>query len=181
MHSRYNSYGPQDSTSAFNASCKTGRSIEAKLSKTLSHEVPLNDHNEHAIIWVAKLLSISAESESWVAIVASKCGLRTLKQIQTAKPTKQILPARGIYKFRTNISFRMLATVFSRKLVVLHKHIYIVLLTGPPECVVEPKRKEWLKLAVEINHRTIQGSKISAVWSWASHEGWTWRCRSKGK
>lgn len=59
----------------------------------LEHRMPMDVQHEHAKVQAAKLTTILAGSDSPVVKVPSKCDLRTIEKIQTAKSTHRILPA----------------------------------------------------------------------------------------
>lgn len=72
------------------------RGTEALVTRVLYLEATLDEHSEHAMIQVVKLMTIPAKPESPVVIAASECGNFTVNWIQTAKQAQQILLARGV-------------------------------------------------------------------------------------
>lgn len=109
--------------------------------------------NKHAMIQVAKFITILAETVSPLFVVTSKCFLMNKERRKHAdgKADTTGTPGRGIHAVRTNVPFRMLVTHFSKTSVVLPKHICIALGTGPLKFMAEPDRNEGLKPTVEVN------------------------------
>lgn len=74
-----------------------------------------------------------------------------IEMIQTAKPTQRIRPAKGIHEACPNALFRILDTSFSKKPIVLQKHLCMALGTSSPECIVELEPNKWFKPTVQGN------------------------------
>lgn len=131
------------------------------MTTVLSPEVDIEEPNNLTTIRVAKLITIRAETESLVAVVASKPYLITMKRNQTAKLTQRIVPTRTIHEVQTSVPFPLLLTYFSKKHFLLHKHMFIASGGGPPECIVRPEKKQRIKTDSGDNHRTLQLHKAS--------------------
>lgn len=81
------------------------KGIEADVTTLVSHEAPIDEQNEHAMIRVVKCLTISAESEPPVVVIPSQCGLMAIERIGTAKAAQWILPRQGVHAVLTNVPF----------------------------------------------------------------------------
>lgn len=68
------------------------RSTDARLTKILSRKAPLDKQKKHDTNRVAKLISVTAETESSVVVVTSKWGLMTIKIIQKSCRNKIYSP-----------------------------------------------------------------------------------------
>lgn len=68
------------------------RCTEAEVTQILLHEAPKDEQKEHATIRAGKLITITATTESPLAVM-SKCDLMAVDRIQMARPTQRTLPA----------------------------------------------------------------------------------------
>lgn len=119
----------------------------------------MNVQNGHATTRLAKFISIPAETESAIVVVASDPRFMITEQIQMAKLTKWILPVRGIHNIHPNVPFRILVIKIRKKQVIAHKKIFIALGTCLPECIFETERIGGLGKTMEastVHYNTVQ-------------------------
>lgn len=96
-----------------------------EVSSIISHKGFSLKVQAHAMIWVAKKLTISAATEFTVIVVTSCNGSMIIEGIQTDRSTNIMLSTRGIYKVRGNAPFRILVTNSTKTPVMLRKNMLI--------------------------------------------------------
>lgn len=62
-----------------------GGGTDANRTLLVSQEASMDDQNEHTMIRVLKLITITAESKTPVVAVTLKCGLMTIHSAETTK------------------------------------------------------------------------------------------------
>lgn len=89
------------------------------------------------MIHTAKNFIITAETESPVAFATWKSGLMAIERQKTDKEKSCLIVAHGIHEVEPNITFRRLATNFSKQPIILHKNTVIATGSKPPEWIVK--------------------------------------------
>lgn len=106
------------------------RDKEASMSKIFCGEAPLHEQDEHATIWLAKFISISAKTESSVGVKMWSYDNWTDTD---GHVIRREVPGRGIHEVCSNVSRQILVTNVSRKPALFNKNNCIALGTGPPK------------------------------------------------
>lgn len=107
----------------------------------LSLEEPQEQSKDIAVMQVAKNITIPSETESTVIFLMPKRVSITIERSNTDKLDSLLIAALVVHNTDPNIPFGILATNFSKNLIILHKSTVIDQCSVPPEFIV--KSQQW--------------------------------------